>query len=98
MSIFDSVNSTINSVFGSQVIYSYLDGSPDSTIKGVFENAFIEINGVLTKKPVLKNVLLSALSAEPVEGDSVEINSISYSVLEHHPDSFGTTTLILEKN
>lgn len=97
MSIFDPLISTINSVFGSEATYSYLDGSPDSAIKGVFDNAFVEVNGVATKKPALKNVNLSDLSAEPVEGDTVTINSVGYTVMGHEPDGHGTTILILEK-
>lgn len=98
MSIFDPLISTINSVFGSDITYSYLDGSPDSAIKGVFDNAFVEVNGISTKKPVLRNVKLSDLSAEPVEGDTVTISSVEYTVREHEPDGHGTTILILEKN
>ena len=98
MSFFDSLFSSINSVFGSTVTYSYQDGSPDSEIKGVFDNGFVEVNGIESKRPVLKNVKLTDLtSKEPVEGDSVQINSISYMVRYHEPDSFGTTTLILER-
>ena len=97
MSIFDGLISSINSVFGSTVTYSYQDGSPDSEIKGVFDNAFVEVNGIESKRPILKNVKLTDLTAEPAEGDTVEIDSTSYTVRWHEPDSFGSTTLILEK-
>jgi hypothetical protein len=95
--IFDSVINTVNSVWGTSVIYTYLVDSTTSTLKGVFDNAFIEVNGVTTKKPVL-TIKLSDLDDEPVEGDTVLIGSVLYMVRDHQPDSFGSTTLILEKN
>jgi hypothetical protein len=92
-----NVLTTLNTVFGDDVTYNYSSGiSPASTLKGVFDNAFIEIQGVTTLKPVLK-VLLSDLSEEPVENDYLTIDSIVYTVLDSQPDSYGATLLILEK-
>lgn len=94
---FESIIKTINSVFGTSVTYSYISGDPNSTLKGVFDNAFVEVNGVSTRKPILKIALID-LTSEPVEGDTLLIGSTSYTVQDHQPDSFGTTVLILEKN
>jgi Mg/Co/Ni transporter MgtE len=95
---FDALVNTVNSVFGSTVTYSYLNGDPDSEIEAVFDNAFVEVNGVTTQKPILKNVRLEDLTSAPVQGDTVTINEIEYTVQDSQLDTFGTTTLILEKS
>lgn len=90
-----ALQKSINRVFGTSCVYSYSSGG-NSTILGVFDNAFVEINNVSTKKPILK-ILLSDLLAEPSEGDTILINGSNYSVLNAEDDSHGTTVLILEK-
>lgn len=93
----DAMFDEINSVFGQDVIYTFIADSSTVTIRGVFENAFVEVDGISTKQPILRNVILEELGADPVEGDQVEIDSIDYVVRYHEPDSHGSTTLILEK-
>lgn len=93
---FDSVFKTVNKVFGTEIEYSYLSGGT-STIRGVFDNEFVEIDGVGSRKPILKNVRRSDLTANPVEGDTLDINGVSYTVVESQADSVGTLILILEK-
>lgn len=92
----DALIKAAHKVFGEDVIYTYASDSSTSQIKGVFDNAFIEVNGVSTKKPVLR-IRLDDLDAEPVEGDTISLNSVEYLVRDHEPDSYGSTTLILEK-
>lgn len=85
-----------NKVFGTSVVYTYLAGGPTSTITGVFDNAFVEVQGFNTLKPVFR-IRLADLTADPVEGDTLSINSVGYTVMNSQPDSFGASTLILEK-
>lgn len=93
----DAVLKATNKVFGDDVIYTYASDSTTAEIKGVFDNAFIEINGISTKKPILR-IRLADLAAEPADTDTATINSVVYIVRDHEPDNFGGTTLILEKN
>ncbi len=101
MSIFSnaikSVQRIVNDVMGTEVTYTYkVGGSTD--ILAVFENAYVESNGVQSLKPVLKNVRRDDLDHTPVKGDSVTIDSVSYRVIEPQSDGYGTYELILEKN
>jgi hypothetical protein len=91
-----AVLKTVNNVFGVSISYTHISGSPPAVIKGVFDNAFVEIQGVTTLKPVLK-IQLSDLIEEPIELDRVVIDSITYTVLDSQPDIYGATLLILEK-
>ncbi len=86
----------VNRVMGIAVTYTYLESGETSEIKGVFDNAFVEILGVSTLKPILK-IRLSDLDAEPLEGDTVSIDSVEYKVLDHQPDSHGASVIILQK-
>ena len=94
---FDALINTVNKVFATTATYTYASDSSTQDIQGVFENGFIEINGVITKTPLFKNVKLDDLTAEPTEDDTLTINSVIYIVRNHEPDSFGSTTIILEK-
>lgn len=95
-STFDAVFKTINKVFGPDRVYSYLSGGT-STIKGVFDNEYVEIDGAGSRQPILKNVRRSELLADPVEGDTVDIDSVIYRVVLSQADTHGTLILILEK-
>jgi hypothetical protein len=94
--ISEAVINSVNSVFGSAAEYTHEDTSVDSIV-GVFDNAFIEINGVTTQKPILK-INFSDLTSDPVpDVDSVVINSIQYLVIDCQLDGFGGATLILQR-
>lgn len=92
----DAVLKATNRTFGTTCTYTYLAGGT-SSISGVFDNAFVEIEGFITKKPTLR-IRLADLDSDPVEGDEVTINSTEYTVRENRVDSFGGSLLILEKN
>lgn len=91
-----SVNKIVTKVMGKNVVYTYLSGGT-SDIRGVFDNAFVEVQGVSSLKPILK-IRLEDLTQEPAEGDLVNVNSTDYLVLDSQQDSFGWAVLILEKN
>ncbi len=93
----DAVLKAVNSVFGTSATYTYSADDSTSTIKGVFDNAFVEIQGITSMKPIFK-IRLADLDAEPVQGDTVLINSILYVVQDSQSDAHGGSTLILERN
>jgi hypothetical protein len=92
----DAVLKAVNTVFGSDVTYIYLDSGDTSEIKGVFDNAFVEIQGIAAVKPILK-IRLADLDADPVEGDTVTIEETVYTVIASEPDGRGSSTLILQR-
>lgn len=86
---------TTTKTLGITVSYTRL-GQLAETIKGVFDNAYVEVQGVTSIKPVLQ-IRLADLTGEPNKGDTVLINAINYRVLESRKDGFGGSTLILQK-
>lgn len=100
MSIFSNTASALfkglNKFFGDTIIYTYKVGGTTS-ISAVFENAYVEVLGVSSLKPILKNVQRSDLLYTPVKGDSVSISSVAYRVVDPQSDGVGSYLLILEK-
>lgn len=97
---FKSLEATVvglcNQVLGEDVTYTHADTTTDE-IKGVFSEAFVEVNGVASLKPTLR-IKLDDLSSDPSKGDSVLISSVSYRVVEPpQADGFGGATLILHR-
>jgi hypothetical protein len=84
-----------NDVLGEEVLYTP-NGDSEVTINGVFDNAYVDVEGVVSLKPVLR-IQLSDLAALPGKGDTAEVNSVNYSVTESRLDGHGGTTLILKK-
>jgi hypothetical protein len=90
----DSVVSLCNDVFGDEVTYTANWG--DAVIKGIFDNAWVDIEGVALLKPTLR-INLVDLEADPAKGDQVNIDEVDYKVIESRKDGHGGTTLILQK-
>lgn len=84
------------SVFGTSVTYDPITGV-NVTLKGIFDQSYVEVEGVVSVKPTLR-IKLSDLPLKPRKGDSVTISSVIYRVLESREDSFGGSTLILNKS
>lgn len=92
----ETVVSQTQSVMGDDVTYTP-SGSDSLTIKGIFDNAFIDIEGVVSLAPVLR-VDLSEFDDEPARGDQVTIDSVDYIVSEApRKDGHGGALLILKK-
>jgi hypothetical protein len=91
----ESVTSLCVDVFGDDVTYTPAQGSPVS-ISGVFDNAWFDVDGVSTLKPVLR-IDLADLDAAPAKGDALEVDETDYTVNEVHLDGYGGATLILRK-
>jgi hypothetical protein len=83
------------SVLGMEVSYTRGEDSP-VTIKGVFDNAWVDVDGVVSLRPTLR-IALADLDTEPARQDEVTIDETDYIVSESRLDGFGGTTLILKK-
>lgn len=84
-----------NTVFGEDVTYTPVSGSPVE-IKGVLNNSWVDAEGMISLRPTLQ-IRLSDLSSAPRKGDSVTISSTPYRVSESRVDGYGGSTLILQK-
>lgn len=84
-----------NTTFGTPATYTPVSGDPVE-INGVFDNAFVEVLGVPSLKPVLR-IALSDLEAAPAKGDQVTINATEYKVMSSEADSYGGSLLVLQK-
>lgn len=97
---FDDIsrNSTkaIINIFGTSVVYGYSPENYTSEIKGVFDNSYIEVNGVSSLYPTL-TVDLSTLDRRPSVKDSLSIADQTYKVIDVRSDSFNGAMLILKK-
>lgn len=82
-------------VWGDSVTYTP-NGSAAVSINGVFNNAYIDVEGVVLLKPLLR-INLGDLADAPGKGDRVTINGTDYRVDESRLDEFGGSTLILKK-
>lgn len=88
--------STCNQAHSNRTVtYTPVVGSPVD-IQVIFDNAFIDIEGVMTKKPILR-VDLNDLDNIPTKGDTVLIDAVSYKIIESREDGIGGSTLILQK-
>jgi hypothetical protein len=84
-----------NRVLGDEITYTP-SGDSAVTINAVFDNAWVEVEGVQSLKPILR-IDLSDLENPPGKGDQATIESVNYRVEESRPDGFGGSTLILKK-
>lgn len=86
----------IQKVIGQTVTYNLNPENTSSDIKGVFNNAYIEVNGVTTTHPVLR-INSADLSRRPSIKDTVEIDEVTYKVNEVREDGFGGYTLLVKQ-
>lgn len=82
-------------IFGTDLTYTPLVGSPVD-IKGIFENKYVEVNGIQSLSPIL-TINLNDLEGDPVRGDTVTIGSVNYRILESRKDGLSASILILQK-
>lgn len=94
-SLSDKIVNQTNKVFGEEVTYTPRTGDPTS-IKGIFDNAWVDVEGVVSLRPTLR-IRLSDLENEPGKGDEVTIEEVDYRVLESRIDAHGGSTLVLQK-
>lgn len=93
----NATNKTLIKIFGIPVTYTHSSDDSVAEIKGVFENSFVEVNGVTDLKPTLK-IRTADLELTPQEDDQVEVNSTEYTVVDAQLDTHGIALLILKKN
>lgn len=94
-SISESVVAICSDVFGESIAYTPFGGSP-VTFNGVFDDAYVDVGGVVSLYPVLR-ISLADLDALPAKGDTLTIATVAYSVKESRLDGYGGSTLILKK-
>ena len=86
-----------NKIIGAPTTYTpALAPSTPVKINAVFEQGFIEAQGVQTQKPIVR-VFLADLPAYPQKNDTILNGVIAYKVEIVQPDSFGGATLVLKK-
>lgn len=85
-----------NRVIGTSITYTPAIGSA-SSINGIFDNQYVDINGVVSLKPTLRISLVDLASA-PAKNDTVTISGTTYRILESREDGYGGSTLILQKS
>ena len=84
--------------FGTAATYTP-DGGAASTVNGIFDNDFIEVDagggvGVALQQPRFQCRTADISSA--AEGDAIVISSVNYTVRIVQDDGTGMTTLVLE--
>lgn len=82
---------------GRKVTYHYLPEATDSIIKGIFDNAYVEIQGVGTTGPVITFYDGDLLRA-PSVFDKLTIKSVLYKILDIRPDGVSGILLVLQED
>jgi stage III sporulation protein SpoIIIAA len=97
---FKKLESTVvkiaNNVMGRSITYNLNPEATSESIKGVFSNAYIEVNGVTTTHPVLR-INGEDLDRRPSIKDTVVIDAVTYKVNEVREDGFGGYTLLVKQ-
>jgi hypothetical protein len=91
----ESVLGLTNLIIGRSATYTPTVGTA-SAISGVFDNAFVDINGTTLLRPVFR-IRLSDLAAKPKKSDQVLIDAVAYIVIDSQEDGYGGSSLVLQK-
>lgn len=81
---------------GDVITYQLNPETTELEIDGIFDNAFVEVNGVSSTHPQV-NIDLRDLPRKPSVKDKVTVESVLYSVIEPRYDGIGGCLLILKK-
>lgn len=92
-----SVVKLTTKALGDYDTYHLLPEATDSEIKGIFDNAFLEVLGVQSTYPVY-NVDLETIPRYPSVKDKLTIEGVLYKILEVRPDGIGGALLVLQKS
>jgi hypothetical protein len=65
-----------------------------STVNGIFDNEYGEVNGMAATRPVF--MVESTDVSDATDGAKLTVNSVVYTIRVVQPDGTGVTTLILE--
>ena len=103
-----NLHDACRNVFGTQVAYipsvekrPEYEGIPIE-ITAIFDDnrEVVDISAVgvdvVARRTVL-DVILADLGIEPKEGDAVEINGVTYQVVDVQPDGYGSSVLVLSQ-
>lgn len=67
-------------------------------VQGIFENLFVEVKGIESRKPTFLCDEDNADALSLSHGSTIVINAVSYRVINKEPDGTGFLLLILEKS
>ena len=81
---------------GGPVTYSLLPEAIDLVFRGIFDNAFMEVNGVSSTYPII-NVDLAKLPRYPSIKDRVTKDLVQYKIIDVRQDGIGGAILVLHK-
>ncbi len=82
-------------LLGRDIEYTNI-GNGTTTIKGIYDNLYIEVEGVVTLKPTVR-INPSDLPFSIRKGDTLVVASTDYTVLESRKEVGGGALLILQK-
>lgn len=82
---------------GRKVTYSFLPEAQDLVIKGIFDNASIEIQGVSTTHPIITFYEGDLLRAPSIL-DKLTIESVLYRIIDIRPDGVAGILLVLQED
>lgn len=91
--IADDIQNIINE---DEFASSAVIGAGPSTISGIFDNLYIEVNGVEGLAPTLNVSSADLATAALTRGVKLTIDSVEYKFVRPEPDGTGMTLLILE--
>lgn len=89
------VNISTN-VLGDLITYQLNPETTNLEINGIFDNAYVEVNGVSSTHPQV-NIDLADLPRKPSKLDKITVETVLYSVLDIRYDGIGGCLLILKK-
>jgi uncharacterized protein (DUF697 family) len=93
----DAMIGTLTKVFGTDVTYTRASDAVATSIKGVLNQADVEVHGVITKATTLQ-ITLADLSQAPLEDDTVTIGGTAYTINYIEADALHkSATLYLRK-
>lgn len=95
----EMVLGAVTTALGETVTYTPLSGSGAVSVKAVYNEHFVELDGgipVQTIQPHLF-VRLSDLDAAPVQGDAVTVRAVSYTVHRTESDGEGGSLIFLKR-
>ena len=84
-------------ITGRKVIYHFLPEAQDTTPKGIFDNAHVEIQGVSTTHPII-TFYDGDLLRSPSVLDKLTIKSVLYKIIDIRPDGVNGILLVLQED
>jgi len=90
---------SVNSILGQEIIYISEDETTTKTINAVVSDNTIEIDPMTGEAILTNKVSIDICLGEvaPEDGDSFQIKSELYKIVDQRKDSYGNVKILLEK-